>query len=114
MSRNPMSPTPPSAHRTSGPVAGASVSSVLEDALAITARDDAHHLPLLSREVRLTRPAGRVRSAELLATAHGLYEVRIGGLPATDSGPNPGWTTAARRLQVQRVEAASRRGAAGR
>ena len=108
-----MSPTPPSAHRTSGPVAGASVSSVLEDALAITARDDAHHLPLLSREVRLTRPAGQVRSAELLATAHGLYEVRIGGLPATDSVLNPGWTTYERRLQVQRFDVTSQVRAAG-
>ena len=76
----------------------------LQDALAITAVEDTGRLPQLVRTVTLAQPRDQVRRAGLLATAHGLYEMRIGGAPATESVLNPGWTTYERRLQVQRLD----------
>src|SRR5699024_11496083 len=76
----------------------------LQDALAITAVEDTGRLPQLVHTVTLAQPRDQVRRAGLLATAHGLYEMRIGGAPATESVLNPGWTTYERRLQVQRLD----------
>src|SRR5690606_13825314 len=43
-------------------------------------------------------------SAHLTATAHGIYEAQINGLPADESVLNPGWSTYESRLQVQDID----------
>src|SRR5690625_3081848 len=52
----------------------------------------------------LEQPPAAVISAELLATAHGVYEASLNGSPVTDSVLNPGWTVYESRLQVQRFD----------
>jgi alpha-L-rhamnosidase len=44
---------------------------------------------------------GRVRSARLYATAHGVYSARINGRPVDDSVLAPGWTSYDHRLRYQ-------------
>ncbi|MGO1977547.1 family 78 glycoside hydrolase catalytic domain [Brachybacterium tyrofermentans] len=77
---------------------------LLTDALAITADPTDGRAPILSTQVTLTQPASAITGAELLATAHGLYEATLNGSPATPSVLNPGWTVYESRLQVQRFE----------
>src|SRR5699024_593026 len=60
--------------------------------------------PVLATEARLDQPAAQVGRAELIATAHGVYEASINGVPATESVLNPGWTVYESRLQVQRFD----------
>ena len=79
------------------------LSTALDDAHAITAAVDGR-VPMLTTETDLDQPATAVARAELIATAHGLYEMRIGGAPATTSVLAPGWTTYEKRLQVQRFD----------
>lgn len=76
----------------------------LATADALAATQEGGRATLLTRTVALARPASQVTRAELLATAHGVYEARINGLPADDSVLNPGWTVYESRLQVQRVD----------
>ena len=76
----------------------------LTDATAISAPDLDGRAPLLSRTAPLNRPAAQVASAHLTATAHGIYEAQINGLPADESVLNPGWSTYESRLQVQDID----------
>ncbi|MGO2537548.1 MAG: alpha-L-rhamnosidase N-terminal domain-containing protein, partial [Brachybacterium tyrofermentans] len=78
--------------------------TLLADALPITADPTDGRAPILSTRAELTQPASAVTSAELLATAHGIYEPTLNGSPATDTVLNPGWTVYESRLQVQRFD----------
>lgn len=78
--------------------------TVLEQAVAITAGDPEGRPPVLRTAIALEQDAARIASAELLATAHGVYEASIDGAPVTDSVLNPGWTAYDDRLQVQRFD----------
>lgn len=80
------------------------VSDALQDAHAITAAPVDGRTPVLATEAALDQPSAQVARAELLATAHGLYEASIDGAPATESVFNPGWTVYESRLQVQRFD----------
>ena len=53
--------------------------TVLEQAVAITAGDPEGRLPVLRTAIALEQDAARIASAELLATAHGVYEASIDG-----------------------------------
>lgn len=54
--------------------------------------------PLLRRALRIDKPIGHAR---LYATARGVYQLWINGLPVGDQALAPGWTDYRRRLQVQ-------------
>lgn len=75
--------------------------TALDRALMITAPDDTGRTPVLSKRISLERDPGEIATAELLATAHGVYEATIGGRPVTESVLNPGWTAYEWRLQFQ-------------
>ena len=79
-------------------------SDTLDGAHAITADLADGRAPVLTTEADLDQSAAQVARAELVATAHGLYEMRIGGVPVTESVLDPGWTTYEKRLQVQRFD----------
>ena len=74
---------------------------MLENAQLITADSDRAAPVVLTRELTLDQPREQVTDARLHATAHGIYEARIDGRPATESVLNPGWTAYEWRLQVQ-------------
>ncbi|MEE1617679.1 alpha-L-rhamnosidase [Brachybacterium sp. J153] len=76
----------------------------LSAATAIAAPDLGSRAPVLARTVGLKQPAAQVASARLLATAHGVYEAQVNGLPVDESVLNPGWTVYESRLQVQEVD----------
>src|SRR5690606_34110663 len=105
-----LTPRSPCSHRNllvpGGTMTALSTSSlaILDDAHAITADPADGRAPVLTTAAGLDQPATAVARAELIATAHGLYEMRIGGAPATESVLNPGWTTYEKRLQVQRFD----------
>jgi len=80
------------------------VSDALQDAQAITAAPVDGRAPVLATEAALDQPSAQVARAELLATAHGVYEASINGSAATESVFNPGWTVYESRLQVQRFD----------
>ncbi|GAA2036676.1 family 78 glycoside hydrolase catalytic domain [Agromyces tropicus] len=73
----------------------------LGNARFITARADRDVAPRFSTEVDLDRPRSQVTAAVLRATAHGVYEARIDGRPASDSVLDPGWTAYEWRLPYQ-------------
>ena len=60
--------------------------------------DATNSRPLLRGEVKLT---GKVRSARLYASAHGLYQLSINGQEVGDQFLAPGWTDYNRRIQAQ-------------
>ncbi|MGP5413594.1 family 78 glycoside hydrolase catalytic domain [Brachybacterium paraconglomeratum] len=95
-----MLPSPgPTASETS-----VALTDTLHDAHALTAAPVDGRAPVLATEARLDQPAAQVGRAELIATAHGVYEASINGVPATESVLNPGWTVYESRLQVQRFD----------
>ena len=55
-------------------------------------------------DLNLHQPPGEIASAVLTATAHGVYEARIDGMPASDSVLDPGWTSYEWRLPYQRFD----------
>ena len=59
---------------------------------------------LLRHDVALEQDAKSVRRAELVATAHGIYEARVNAEPVSETLFEPGWTVYERRLQVQRFD----------
>ena len=63
---------------------------------AVDAPDQAR--PLLRRTLQVDQP---IRHARLYATAQGVYQLWINGLPVGDQALAPGWTDYRRRLQVQ-------------
>lgn len=82
----------------------ATTGTALDRASTISAPDDTGRLPVLWTSVALDRPRSQIRSAELVATAHGTYEARIDGAVVTTSVLNPGWTAYEWRLQYQTFE----------
>ena len=54
--------------------------------------------PMLRKAFRLK---GKIRSARLYATAHGLYQLRLNGAQVGDAQFTPGWTSYNKRLQYQ-------------
>ena len=57
-----------------------------------------HPAPMLRREFTVM---GRIKSAQLYVTAHGLYEIHINGQRVSDHLLTPGWTSYHKRLQYQ-------------
>jgi alpha-L-rhamnosidase len=77
---------------------------ILHTATAITGPAGDGPPVRLSTSVRLQQPASAIRHAELIATAHGIYEATLDGTLVSDSVLDPGWTTYETRLQVQRFD----------
>ena len=67
----------------------------------ITAGTGRNGAVLLGTTRDLEQAAEQIEHAVLRGTAHGIYEARVNGQPATDSVLNPGWTAYEWRLQVQ-------------
>ncbi|MEV6350813.1 family 78 glycoside hydrolase catalytic domain [Actinoplanes sp. NPDC051851] len=74
---------------------------MLRSATMITAGTDRAAAVVLTRTITLDRP---LTSATFRATAHGVYEARIGGRPISGAVLSPGWTAYEWRLQVQEVD----------
>ena len=77
---------------------------MLDRAAMITADADEGAALLLGTVITLDRPASEVTRATLRATAHGVYEVRIGGRAVSDSVLAPGWSAYEWRLPVQEYD----------
>jgi alpha-L-rhamnosidase len=77
---------------------------MLEDATMITAGQDRDAAVVLIRRIHLQADAGELTSATLRASAHGVYEARIGGHPVSEALFSPGWTSYEWRLQVQEYD----------
>ncbi len=75
--------------------------AALDAARPITADADRGTAVLLATTVPLDHDPADVRSARLVATAHGVYEARVNGRPVDDAVLSPGWTSYEWRLQVQ-------------
>lgn len=76
-------------------------SSPLDDAAFLTADAPEGVAPRFHGSTTLDAPRGEVVAATLWATAHGVYEATIDGVPVTDSVLNPGWTSYEWRLAYQ-------------
>jgi alpha-L-rhamnosidase len=77
------------------------VAHPLADATMITADAPRAAAIVLHRRLELDRPAEQIAAAVLTATAHGAYEVRIGGAPVSPAVLSPGWSSYEWRLRVQ-------------
>ncbi|MEU1167337.1 family 78 glycoside hydrolase catalytic domain, partial [Streptomyces sp. NPDC005921] len=77
---------------------------MLETANMITADAERGTAILLGATLTLAQPGAQVERAVLRATAHGVYEARIGGTVVSDAVLAPGWTAYQWRLQVQEYE----------
>ncbi len=73
----------------------------LDDAAFITAVADEGIAPRFHAEVPLRQPRDEIATAVLTATAHGVYEAFVDGVPVTTSVLNPGWTSYEWRLAYQ-------------
>lgn len=80
------------------------VTSLLSHATAITAEAPREAAVVLYRRLQLDQPADEISSARLLATAHGVFEATIGGMPVNDAVLSPGWTSYEWRLQVSEAD----------
>jgi alpha-L-rhamnosidase len=80
------------------------VTGLLDQAVMITADAERDAAVVLGTTVRLDRPQSELVSARLWSTAHGVYEVRIGGRPVSEAVLAPGWTSYEWRLQVQETD----------
>ena len=89
---------------TTTTTAPAALSTALDGARAIAAVPVDGRAPVLATEAALDQSAAQVARAELIATAHGVYEASVNGAPASDSVLDPGWTVYESRLQVQRFD----------
>ncbi|WP_448062735.1 family 78 glycoside hydrolase catalytic domain [Cellulomonas hominis] len=70
----------------------------------ITADATRESAVVLGTTATLEREPTTVRSARLVATAHGVYEASVNGRPVTSSVLNPGWTAYEWRLQYQEFD----------
>ncbi|MGC3994689.1 MAG: family 78 glycoside hydrolase catalytic domain [Propionicimonas sp.] len=77
------------------------ITGLLSAGTFLTADADRGAVVEFATALDLDQPAERVSSATIHATAHGLYELTVGGRPVTDSVFNPGWTAYEWRLQFQ-------------
>ena len=75
--------------------------ALLDDAAMITAHADRDAAIVLFTSFELEHDPAEVASAHLVATAHGLYEASVNGVPVDGSVLNPGWTSYEWRLQVR-------------
>ena len=78
-----------------------SVAEVLADAQMLTADADYGNAICFSGSFELAGGHGEVVSAELFATALGIYEAKLNGLSVDGSLFSPGWTCYEWRLRVQ-------------
>lgn len=81
-----------------------SAADILGGAAMISADASRAAAVVLGTTVALEREPSTVRSARLVATAHGVYEASINGHPVTTSVLNPGWTAYEWRLQYQEFD----------
>lgn len=81
--------------------------ALLADAVMVTGETDRDHAVLLQTNITLSRPAYKIESAHLVATAHGIYEAFIDGTSIDNSVMNPGWTSYEWRLQVTDTDVTS-------
>ncbi|HET9128477.1 MAG TPA: family 78 glycoside hydrolase catalytic domain [Propionibacteriaceae bacterium] len=79
---------------------------MLDGAVMITADTDRGTAIRFHADVRLEQPPGRVRSAVLRASAHGIYQATVNGRPVSEALFSPGWTSYEWRLQVQEYDVA--------
>src|SRR5699024_12413041 len=86
---------------SSPPRRSSDLGTALDRASTISAPDDTGRLPVLWTSVALDRPRSQIRSAELVATAHGTYEARIDGAVVTTSVLNPGWRSEEHTSELQ-------------
>jgi alpha-L-rhamnosidase len=78
--------------------------TALEEASFLTADAPRAAAVRFSTDAALDQPRSEVASAQLTATAHGVYEARIDGAPVSDSVLDPGWTSYEWRLNVQQYD----------
>jgi alpha-L-rhamnosidase len=70
-------------------------------AAMITADEDFDGAPLLRKEFRLAEGHGAVTKATLRATAYGVYEALINGVPVGEDVLSPGWSSYEWRLRYR-------------
>jgi alpha-L-rhamnosidase len=70
-------------------------------AAMITPDEDFDGAPLLRREFRLAEGHGAVKKASLRATAYGIYEALINGVPVGEDVLSPGWSSYEWRLRYR-------------
>ncbi|MGJ3402403.1 family 78 glycoside hydrolase catalytic domain [Glutamicibacter sp. Je.9.36] len=75
---------------------------MLESAKMIAAVTTREAAARLTKDIALHNR--QLRRAVLRATAHGIYEIRINGIPVSDALLSPGWTSYEWRLQVQQTD----------
>ncbi|MFI8632850.1 family 78 glycoside hydrolase catalytic domain [Microbacterium sp. NPDC077663] len=75
--------------------------SPLDDAAFLTADAEEGVAPRFRGSAPLHAPRDEVLSATLWATAQGVYEATVDGVPVTESVLNPGWTSYEWRLAYQ-------------
>ncbi|WP_455836184.1 alpha-L-rhamnosidase N-terminal domain-containing protein, partial [Pseudarthrobacter siccitolerans] len=70
-------------------------------AAMITPDEDFDGAPLLRKEFRLAEGHGTVAKATLRATAFGVYEALINGIPVAEDVLSPGWSSYEWRLRYR-------------
>ncbi|MEH3078584.1 MAG: family 78 glycoside hydrolase catalytic domain, partial [Quadrisphaera sp.] len=100
---------------TTATTGGADAVDLLADAVLLTADGAARgEVVVLTGELRLDRPRSTVVSARVVATAQGVYDLALDGVPVGEDLLAPGWTAYEWRLQVQELDVtAAVRGGAG-
>lgn len=83
------------------------VPEILYRATMITADAEQGAVVSLGTTIELERPSHAVRHARLVASAHGVYEASINGVPVSDAVLNPGWTSFEWRLAWQEHDVTS-------
>ena len=78
--------------------------SPLSEAVFLSAEAAEGVAPRFTATVALTAPRDDVVTATLWATARGVYEAEVDGVPVTDSVLNPGWTSYEWRLTYQQFD----------
>lgn len=73
----------------------------LHDAVFLTADADRDAAVRFVTHVELDQPRTLIAAARIRATAHGIYEARVDGIPVSDSVLDPGWTSYEWRLAYQ-------------
>jgi alpha-L-rhamnosidase len=81
--------------------------SPLDDAAFLTVDADEGVAPRFARSTPLEGARSEVASATLWATAHGIYDAEVDGVPVTASVLNPGWTAYEWRLAYQTFDVTS-------
>jgi alpha-L-rhamnosidase len=85
----------------------------LTQAVMIAPDQDFDGAPLLRGQVARETGHGEVAAARLTATAHGVFEAYVGGLPAGDDVLSPGWSAYEWRLRLRTYDVTEAVRAAG-